>query len=385
MGLYKLCTHKGRARDRCSHPWWGSFQYKGRLHRASLSRWADEAIHTKSEAAVIFERLKDAVRDGRFDRDPANVVTFEAFADLYLERYVKLRGLRSADEIEQRLAVLKKRWQGRELTTIRVAEIEDLIQDLKAKNRRPATINRWLALLRHMFNWALGREYVAQTPFRRGTQALIKFERENNRRVRRVTAHEEARLLEASNSLVHMLIVAALDSGMRRGELLNLRFGDIDWDRQLIHVRPEVAKSKKERVVPIGTTRLRTLLEWLRVGPNRTPMADDRLVFLRENGDSVKSFRTAWELAREKAGLATVRFHDLRSEYASRLVECGVPLSQIRDLLGHCSIVVTERYDRVRLDSLKAAVARLDDGQPFKILSRSADELSAVKSVSSTH
>src|SRR6266542_5727721 len=70
----------------------------------------------------------------------------------------------------------------------------------------------------------------------------------------------------------------------------DLRFGDIDWDRQLIHVRPEVAKSKKGRVVPIGTTRLRTLLEWLRVGPNGQPLPDGRLVFLRESGETVKSF-----------------------------------------------------------------------------------------------
>jgi len=95
--------------------------------------------------------------------------------------------------------------------------------------------------------------------------------------------------------------------------------------------------------------------------------ADDRLVFLRKDGETVKSFRTAWERARTKAGLPAVRFHDLRSEYASRLVECGVPLSQVRDLLGHCRIVVTERYDRVRLDSLKAAVARLDDGHLSRI------------------
>ena len=328
--------------------------------------------------------MRDAVRAGHFDQEPA-VVTFEAFADLYLNRYVKLRELRSGDEIEQRLAVLKKRWQGKELTAIRVGEIEDLIQDLKSKNRRPATINRWLALRRHMFNWALGREYVMQTPFRRGTQALIKFERENNRRFRRVTSEEEARLLAAGNSLVHMLIVAALDTGMRRAELLTLRFGDIDWDRQLIHIRPEIAKSKKGRVVPIGTTRLRTPLEWLRVDPNNETVPNDRLVFLRRDGETVKSFRTAWERARTKAGLSTVRFHDLRSEYASRLVECGVPLSQVRDFLGHCSVVVTERYDRVRLDSLKAAVARLDDGQPFKILSTSPDQTLPVESLSSTH
>ncbi len=154
-------------------------------------------------------------------------------------------------------------------------------------------------------NPALGREYVTQTPFRRGTLALIKFERENNRRIRRVTADEEAKLLTAGNSLVHMLIIQALDTGMRRAELLDLRFADIDWDRQLIHVRPEIAKSNKGRVVPIGTTRLRTLLEWLRVGPDNNAMPVDRLVFMRHGGEIVKSFRTAWERARTKAGLST--------------------------------------------------------------------------------
>jgi len=147
----------------------------------------------------------------------------------------------------------------------------------------------------------------------------------------------------------------------------------------------EIAKSKKGRVVPIGTTRLRTLLEWLRVGPDDNAMPGDKLVFMRHGGEIVKSFRTAWERARTKAGLSTVRFHDLRSEYASRLVERGVPLSQVRDLLGHCSIIVTERYDRVRLDSLKAAVARLDDGQPFKFFSRSPDQPAPVESLSSGH
>ena len=66
-------------------------------------------------------------------------------------------------------------------------------------------------------------------------------------------------------------------------------------------------------------------------------------------------------------------------------MEWGVPLSQVRDLLGHCGIVVTERYDRVRLDSLKVAVARLDDGQPFKILSSPTDQANPVESLSSTH
>jgi hypothetical protein len=165
MGLYKLCEHRRRARDRCEHAWWGSFQHKGRLHRASLSRSANQNLRTKAQAQAALDRMRDAVRAGRFEEVPTNDLAFEAFADLYLERCVKLRGLRSGKEIEQRLAVLKTRWQGKELAVIRVGEIEDLIHDLKAKGRRPATINRWLALLRHMFNWALGREHVTQTPF----------------------------------------------------------------------------------------------------------------------------------------------------------------------------------------------------------------------------
>jgi integrase len=182
-----------------------------------------------------------------------------------------------------------------------------------------------------------------------------------------------------------MLAVAPLDTGMRKGELLKLRFGDVDLKEQVIHVRPENAKSKKGRVVPTGTTLLRSLLDWLRIGPDKKPKSDDVSVFSRGDDQALKSFRMAWELAREKANLADLRFHDLRSEYASRLVERGVPLSQVRDLLGHGSIVVTERYDRQVLDNLREAVGRLDDGQPFKNLSTSPDQVTPVESPSSTH
>jgi integrase len=386
MGLYKLCQHKHRARDRCEHPWWGSFQYKGRLYRESLCRWADQTIVSKAEANGVFDRMRDAIRAGKFQQQEKSAeLTFSHCVDLYVERYIKLRSLRSGDEMQQRLALLKERWKGRRLVDVRVGEIEDLIQDLKARGKKPATVNRYLALLRHMMNWAVGREYLERTPFRRGSQALIKFERENNRRLRRLNREEEERLLAAANPLVNMLTVAALDTGMRKGELLKLRFGDIDWKEQVIHVRPENAKSKKGRVVPIGTTRLRSLLDWLRMDANKKPKPDDVPVFSRGDDEALKSFRTAWELAREKANLPDLRFHDLRSEYASRLVEWGVPLSQVRDLLGHSSIVVTERYDRQVLDNLREAVGRLDDGQPFKNLSTFADQLTPVESLSSTH
>jgi integrase len=215
--------------------------------------------------------------------------------------------------------------------------------------------------------------------------ADLKFERENNRRIRRVSLDEGQHLMNAANATVRQLIVAALDTGMRKGELLSLRFADIDWEQGIIHVRPENAKSKKGRVVPISTTRLRTLLEFLRIDGNERERPAGAFVFTRGDDGALKSFRTAWEKARKRAKLTDIRFHDLRSEYASRLVELNTPLSMVRDLLGHCSIVVTERYDRQVLARLQEAAAKLDDGQPFKNLSSSDHQPSTVESASSTH
>ena len=354
MGLYKLCVHKGRARDRCEHSWWGSFQFRGRSHRASLTKWTGRAIQTKQQAAAALDEMKEAIRSGRLGGAPRGLeLTFPAFADLYLDRYVKLRQLRSQNMIEYRLGFLRKRFGDIRLADIRVEELEDLIRDLKRRGRKPATINRYLALLRHMMNWAVGREYLRETPFRRGTQALITFEKENNRRIRRVPPDDETALLLHAGPQMQLILIMALDSGLRRSEILNLVCGDVDATQHVIHVRPEHAKSKKARVVPIGTTRLRAVVEWLLTDAAGNRRSDTAPLFAKAGDVSLKSFRTAWENTRRRAKLPDVWFHDLRSEYASRLVEHGVPLSQVRDLLGHASILTTERYDRQSLGQSK--------------------------------
>lgn len=381
MGLYKLCKHQGRARDRCEHAWWGAFQDRGRLHRVSLRRWANEDVRSKEHAKAILDRMRERVRAGTFAADAENPppapapasLTFNAFADLFIERYVKVKGLRTLDKIEWQMPFLKARFGTKDLADIRVADIDDLVQDLKANGRKPATVNRYLALLRRMLNWAVEREYLDRTPFRRGSQAVIKLERENNRRSRRLSANEEKRVLVAARPIIRALIIAALDTGMRRGELLSLRFGDIDFDRQVIRVRPENAKSKRGRFIPIATTRLKAVLEWLRIDAEGGGKPDDAPVFSNGAGERLKDFRDGWKDALGAADITGLWFHDLRGEYASRLVERGVPLSQVRDLLGHASIVTTERYNRQRFETLAAAAKRLDDGQSFNFLSSSAD------------
>jgi integrase len=417
VGLYKICEHKGRARDRCEHAWWGSFRGK----RVSLAKWANREVRSKAEADTVLDELRAAIRAGTFDErglEPPVVtspLTFSKFADVYKERHVLAKGLALTSTIDYRLKPLIERFGDCPITEIRTADIEDFVADLKKprvvnglgeRKLTPASINRTLGLLRHMLNWAVGREYLDRTPFRRGTEVLIRLEREDNKRRRRLSEEEEAALLAVASPHLRSMIIAALDTGMRRGEMLALRFGDIDWKRRLIVLRGTTTKSRRTRVVPIGTSRLLAVLQWLQCDSVGGLKADDVPVFSNELGEPLKTFKKAWLVVLLKAhGIdprwrkgsykdltpecqqrfrdINLHWHDLRHEYASRLVERGVPLAQVRDLLGHASILTTERYDNQRLEALQAAVARLEAGKAFNAATEATDKVSRIIQVPS--
>jgi integrase len=378
-------------RDRCEHAWWGSF----RGTRVSLPRWANRDIHSKTEAQAVLDEVRTAIRQGTFAPEgtaPAKVrsMTFREFAAIYKERHAVAKELSLARSIDWRIRPLLAHFGEWALADIKTADIEDFIADLRkprmvgnyAEERclTPASINRTIELLRHMLNWAVGREYLEKTPFRRGTETLIKRLREDNQRRRRLSTDEELRLLDAAPPHLRSMIITALDTGTRRGEMLALRFADVDFERGLIVLRGETTKSKKTRLVPISTQRLRAVLEWLRIDAEGEQKSDETLVFSNEIGEPLPHFHDVWlrtvlrahgikprwaarlqhkGLSRESKDAfrkINLRWHDMRHEYASRLVERGVPLAQVRDLLGHASITTTERYDNQKLENLQIAV-----------------------------
>jgi integrase len=410
VGLYKLCEHEGRARDRCEHAWWARFRHV----RVSLEKWSNREIKTKTEADAVFDDLKKAVRAGTFDkrgleppREPTSL-TLRQFADIYKDRHVFAKALAIGKTIDYRLKPIVDQFGDRPLAEIRTADVEDFIADLRkpriaGRRKTPrtltaASINRTIELMRHMMNWAVGREYLDRTPFRRGTETLIRKLREDNRRRRRISEDEEARLLAFAPPLLRSMIITALDTGMRLGEMLALRFGCIDFARGLITLRGETTKSRQTRFVPIATARLRAVFEWLQLDADGSTKPGDALVFSDEAGEPIGRFRTAWVTTVLKAHdikpewkaygwtaltpeckdhfrRINLHWHDLRHEYASRLVEKNVPLAQVRDLLGHASITTTERYDNQKLENLQAAAARLERGATFDPVPQDAGSL----------
>lgn len=199
--------------------------------------------------------------------------------------------------------------------------------------------NRNLALLRAMFNWAVVGGLLPATPFRVGHVTVVKLAREEAR-TRRLHAGEEESLLLSANGL-KPLIIAALETGCRRGELLGLQWRDVR-DREII-LPASKTKARRDRRIPISGV-LRAVLVARRNDPAGTPLPPDAYVFGDEVGRRRGLFKTAWRLTLERAKVEDLHFHDLRREAGSRWMDAGIPLATIQRWLGHANISQTSKY-----------------------------------------
>lgn len=389
MGIYKRCAHKGRERDRCDDPWYASYSIRSRPRaRVSLAKWTGRTVRTKTEATTAFDDLKTEVRAGRFSPDGLNVsrpnadvgpATFAYLLQQYKTHYVKAKQLRTESEFNYRTKLLEAEFAGSPLAEITAARVEDWQAKLraraKAEGKSVAWVNRPVSLLRAILSWGVKRKYLDERPD-------FELDKEDYSRWRRVNPEEEIRLLEHADPTLRALLVLALDTGMRRGEMLALRVGDVDLAAGVIRLRGTTTKDAETRDLPILTERLRGVLAWLAQGDREVPRPVLAPLILDASGAALSDFRYHWARCRllaygfspkyttTHAGLSRecraqlqqigLHWHDLRHEFACRLDDRGVALGKIQRLLGHASIGTTERYLRRGLKDLQTIV--LDDG-----------------------
>jgi integrase len=225
-------------------------------------------------------------------------------------------------------------------------------------------INRLLTRLQHFFSWAIGEGHCESTPFKRHGTLVVKLNRDaEGARSRRLEGDEEARLLKEANPYLHSLILAALETGCRKGELLTLQWGQVDLERGTVFLPAEKTKTHEDRTVPI-TGRLRAVLEMRRTDPKGEDFPATAYVFGNDFGEEVTSIKTAWKATCRRAGIADLHFHDLRREAGSRLIETpGISLVDVRDWLGHSSVEQTNTYLSTTADKLRAAALRVDEAR----------------------
>lgn len=228
----------------------------------------------------------------------------------------------------------------------------------KATPLRPATVRLELALLGHVFTtaikeWRIG---LVQNPVHN-----IRKPSAGEGRDRRLSGDEETRVLAAvdaySNPMLGWIVRIALETGMRSSEITGLRMRQVDTKRRIVRLAD--TKNDSARTVPM-TRAAQALFEQALANPLRPKDCD--LVFFGEPGRDGQrrpyNFNKAWNDLKHRIGVADLRFHDLRHEAVSRLVEAGLSDQEVASISGHKSMQMLKRYTHLRAEDL---VNRLDE------------------------
>ena len=150
------------------------------------------------------------------------------------------------------------------------------------------------------------------------------------------------------------MVLISINTGLRRGELFNLTWDMIDFDKRILTVYGNIAKSGKSRHVPLNNEAYEALFKWYQQA-NST----NNLVFPGKNGNVFSNIKKSWLNLLKLAGIEKFRWHDMRHHFASKLVMAGVDLNTVRELLGHSEISMTLRYAHLAPEHKAEAVAKL--------------------------
>lgn len=355
---------------------------------------------TKAEAKDFEERFKTQfVRSGGRELE-ASRMTFNDLADYYEKHFAKraeyqgerkIVGLRSLAPVQYYVNLLRQHFGQMKLKSISYGHLQNFralrlkTPTVHGKPRSIGAVNRELATLRRMLNVAQSEGWIPKNHFNSGA-ALIHTADENKRQ-RILSVTEEKRLLEAAEQgeggwYLKPIIMCAIDTGMRQGEILKLVWADVDFENDLIFVKAFNTKTATPKTVPM-TNRLRAdlkkVLGWRLADETRTAYLDwdkwdnlpkggnrnfedclipniehhkreidDRLVF------GIKSnVKRSWATARKRADLEDVRFHDLRHTTGTRLNRKGLSQADIARALGHQQTSTTYRYINSDAESLQ--------------------------------
>jgi integrase len=344
----------------CAHPWYLDFQRKHVRYRGNLDRLIDR--HAPDFTAAVDEARRAIVAKLE-GRDPKGLIPeddptlTQVLTDYLIERPRLDRW--------QPQRILRTVVGGLPFGTWRLGAITtDVIRQFHRLRPRVQG-NRDLGLLRAAFNWAIVHGLLKASPFRIENVPIIRMKREPARS-RRLQPREGERLLLAARGL-RDLIVAALETGMRQGELLSLQWHQVRFTpRAELFLPAPKTKGRRDRRVPISSV-LRSVLDRRRLDPAGDEHPPEAYVFGDEVGRRRYEFpKKAWSLTRRRARVEDLHFHDLRREAGSRWMDAGVPLATIQRWLGHHNISQTSTYlgaslggDEQDMSAYEARIGRL--------------------------
>lgn len=295
-------------------------------------------------------------------------LTFKALAEKYKDarlipaEYVnqrKVAGVRSLSPALVALKVLVEHFGERRVKSITHSDIEAFklarlkVPTVRGGERSITSVNRELELLRAILNFAQRQDWITKNPFNSGSSLISQADETHRERV--MTFEEEERLLAAceTHTRKHLrpILIAAVDTGMRRGELLKLKWHNVDFAARSIEIEAFNTKTARARTVAM-TSRLASELKLIW---ENSPKDLDALVF--GIADNIKkSFASACKAAK----IAELRFHDLRHTAITRMIEAGMQPAEVMRVSGHTTPAMLWRYLNANADTARRAADALD-------------------------
>jgi integrase len=397
-GVRKVCNC-GRSRwPKCPHAWYFSYKPRGG-HRWRFSLDAELGRHFENltEAQDAATTIRAAILAGTFrratDAPPASSttgITLDQFAAVYIERASKASGKRTWKDDEHQLCNLRthRAADGRRLGDVSLSSItEDELETFFASlgSFAASTRNQYVQLLKASFRWAAKKGYISRSPI--SEDSALKRSKTAQRR-RRLAPDEEKALLDAAgvstggaSTRLQWLIIAAIETGCRVGELLALQWADVDLSKRTVYVRAVEEGAKKtgrSRLLPMSA-RLAAVFEMAKTDPGGRRYPPPAYVF-GNLGARVHSVKKAWETAllrahghkpewkgstlsqasRAQLEAIDLHFHDLRHEAGCRWLEAGWPIHHVQEMLGHTNLSQTSTYLHAAEMGLQESMRRFD-------------------------
>ena len=330
--------------------WWASFtDASGNRVRCSTG------TTNRKEAAALEAKWKAEIfQNAAWNIEPDR--SFEELMLLYLKASAPEK--RSEKSDRQRVKQLRKFFMGRVMNELNPSDIRGYIAMRREAGRKNSTINRELSLLSIAIRYGQ-KELEWDIPNPVSGRKLP----EPEGRDRWITREEAANLIRAageSTKAPHLsdFIVLGLHTGCRKQELLGLEWDRVDFRRNVITLDACHTKTKKRRTVPINDDARAALIKRARFRAEHCP--DSRWVFCNKEGNRIGDVKTAFNRSCSIAGITDFTMHDLRHTCASWLVMAGRPILEVREMLGHASVTMTERYAHLAPDKLKDAARALE-------------------------
>jgi integrase len=301
------------------------------------------------DAIEFLNKRKAEIRIGK--EPQSKKITQHQFGELAVEYLKFCERQRSFQSKRIMIGQLNNAFKDFPLRYFNSLMLEKFQTDRLQRGNKPATVNRLVACLKHMFSKAVEWEMVEEESLKRVRK--VKLLQENNSRLRFLSREECQNLINACDQHIRPIVIIALNTGMRKSEILNLTWNQVDLKHGFIML--ERTKNGERREIPINMS-LRNAFENL---PRRL---DGGFVFSNpKKGKPYRDIRKSFPSALRKVGIQDFRFHDLRHTFASQLVMAGVDITTIKELLGHKSLAMTMRYSHLS-PSHKARAVELLDG-----------------------